>query len=138
MSRVYSDDVKSHITFMAFPKIANIKRFETAPTDVFFIPERSENKKYAEIFLAYLLKPQVQSHLAKYLYTSPANKNSQVDNFGKLAMSGHEVLISAEGWSPFFDRGTKPAFEKEAVKVFIDFFAKDFTALRSIEYFLKN
>jgi len=135
ISRVFSDDIKKKIEFMPFPEIANIERYETSPTDVFFIAKNSENKQNAEKLIAYLARAQVQSHLAKYLYASPANKNS-VGRLDELTEVANEVMSSASGWSPFFDRGSAPQFESEAVKVFAQFFktADISTMTKELEY----
>ncbi len=113
-SRIFNDRLKDDVEFIPFPKISNIAKYETAPTDVFFIPKSSNNKAAAEKFISYIARADVQSILANILNTSPANSNSNIGS-NKFSQLGHQSLEKAQGISLFFDRGTMAAFEKKAV-----------------------
>jgi len=119
-SRIYGDGLKIDVEFMAFPKISNIPRYETAPSDVFFIAQNSEKKKQAEQFIRFISQARAQQYLSDFLHVSPANLTS-TNIKGKYSSQSSKILASAKGLSPFFDRGTSPMFEKKATVSFAMF-----------------
>ena len=119
-SRIFSNNIAKRVEFTAFPKINDIPRYETAPTEVFFISQKSPNKRAAEKFLIFLSDPKIQSHLAERLHSAPAHKKGTVST-GKFSMRGYDLLKSAAGISPFFDRGATAEFGEVAVHAFAEF-----------------
>lgn len=125
MSQRLSSDLVSqalidNTQYMAFPKMADIPRYESTPTLVFFISKHSKNKLKAERFLTFLATSEAQKHIAEQYHMLPANnKSSEFNN--KFSIKGFEIASHAADVSPFFDRATAPEFEKIAVKAFGQF-----------------
>lgn len=119
-SRIFDDSLKRQIEFMPFPKIRKIAKYETAPSNVFFIAQNSSKKIYAEQFIEFISQTHIQNKLTNLLQTSPANLNATVGK-DKYALQGHASIQDAKGLSPFFDRGAEPKFERLAVVSFAKF-----------------
>ncbi len=119
-SRIFNDDMQQQVEFMPFPKINDIPKYETAPSNVFFIAANSQKVVYGEQFLEYISQTRIQNILSAFLHTSPALINAKTGN-DKYALQGATSINNAKGLSPFFDRGADPEFERHAVVSFAKF-----------------
>ncbi|GAA6186221.1 ABC transporter substrate-binding protein [Aliiglaciecola sp. NS0011-25] len=121
IKRIIDQKVRQNIHFAAFPKInAALPRYESVPSNILFISSRSKNKALAKEFLLYLAQADTQSLISEYSGASPANIHSKVGS-EPVTQKSHQIISSAAGFSPFFDRGAHPDFEKVAVTLFSDF-----------------
>jgi len=119
-SRIFDQDIKEEVEFMPFPKIKNIPRYETAPSNVFFIAANSKKIADSEQFIEFLSQVEIQNVLSNFLHSSPARLGAKTAN-DKYALKGFDSINSAQGLSPFFDRGAEPDFERKAVVSFAKF-----------------
>ncbi len=119
-SRIFDKDIKQEVEFMPFPKIKDIPKYETAPSNVFFIAANSKKIAYSEQFIEYMSQIKIQNVLSNFLHTSPARLDAKTAN-DKYALKGFDSINSAQGISPFFDRGAEPEFERKAVVSFAKF-----------------
>jgi multiple sugar transport system substrate-binding protein len=119
-SRIFDQNVRDEVEFMEFPKIKSIDKYETAPSNVFFIAANSKKISYSEQFLEFISQTEIQTKLSTSLHTSPARIDAITGN-DKYAQQGIASINSADGLSPFFDRGAEPKFERLAVKSFAKF-----------------
>lgn len=93
---------------------------ENAPTDIFFIPARSDNVDGAEHLLAFMASPEQQGWLNDRLGTTPPSVGAAVSK-DPLDKGGQRILERASGYSQFFDRNTPRAFSTPAMALFVDF-----------------
>jgi len=119
-SRIFNDELKQEVEFMPFPKINDIPKYETAPSNVLFIAANSQKIAYGEQFLEFISQTRIQNILSSFLHTSPALIDATTGN-DKYAIEGTKSIKNAKGLSPFFDRGAEPAFERHAVVSFAKF-----------------
>jgi len=119
-SRIFNEDLKQKVEFMPFPKISDIPKYETAPSNIFFIAANSKKINYSEQFLEFISQVEIQSQLNSVLQTSPARIGALTGN-DKYAQQGIASIDGAQGLSPFFDRGAEPEFERKAVISFAKF-----------------
>ncbi len=119
-SRIFDEDIRQQVDFIAFPKINDIPKYETAPSNVFFIASNSKKIHYSEQFLEFVSQKEIQNTLSSFLHTSPARLDASPGK-DKYAQQGIASINDARGLSPFFDRGAKPEFEREAVVSFAKF-----------------
>ncbi|EWH10132.1 extracellular solute-binding protein [Catenovulum agarivorans DS-2] len=110
----------SDTDFFAFPKIAEIKRFESVPINAIHVSALGNNQQSALKLLAFLAKAKSQEKLTQPIGTIAANKNARLPQhpFAKKLVPH---VFKAYGTSNFFDRSTKPEFEIEARPLFTQF-----------------
>jgi len=119
-SRIFDQDIKQEVEFMPFPKIKDIPKYETAPSNVFFIAANSKKISFSEQFIEYMSQIKIQNVLSTFLHTSPARLGAKTGS-DKYALQGFDSINNAQGLSPFFDRGAEPDFERQAVVSFAKF-----------------
>ncbi len=71
-SRIFDKDIQEEVEYMSFPKINDIPKYETAPSNVFFIAANSKKIKYSEQFIEFISQADIQHQLSTFLHTSPA------------------------------------------------------------------
>lgn len=104
-------DKLNEINYMVFPKINDIPRYETSPSSIFYLNEKSVNKSKANKFLAFIARPDIQSFIADRLFTLPVNNNSKAPK-NILPNKAHALLTSAKGVSAFYDRAIPAKIDK--------------------------
>ena len=116
----HNKHMNTTISYMAFPKISDIPRYEDAPTEVFFIPKKAKNIVQAKKFLEYISRPLVQEKLNNSLgYFSPHHlANNNPPAFLKKI---NNVLKGAQGLAQYYDRDTLPLFEQITLPLFVKF-----------------
>lgn len=111
------------ISMFRFPQVNSEQAFyEEAPTDILIIPKNVRHRKEAELFLAFMSRPDVQSRLneAIGMLAPQVNSPQKTDKFLTL---GRHLLDNAEGASQYYDRDSpQPIAIKgmEQVQRFID------------------
>ena len=121
MPDMVSAGIGDKMGYFQFPKIdPGIGMYEDAPIDTYHIPSGASNREEAELFLAFIARPEIQSFMAEATgYISP-NKNSDppTDPFQR---EGFEVLSAADGLAQFFDRDTHPEMASVGMQGFQEF-----------------
>lgn len=115
--RIYDPAVLADIQFIPFPKINNIPRYESSPASLFFISKQSMNKADAEKLLVFIAKPEVQSVIAKKLFSVPVHSNTQIPD-NPMSLNSYNILASAKDVSPFYDRAINEGFSKVSLGAF--------------------
>ncbi len=114
-------DVRDKMDFMQFPKIADgVPMYEDAPTDTLHIPSRAKNKEDAKKFLAFYMRPDVQTKLNQTLRQIPTHKDAKPAD-DRFLQAGYKVLSAAAGTAQFYDRDTDPNLAQEGMKGFQEF-----------------
>lgn len=112
-----------HLTFVPFPKIADIGRFEDFSTDSIHIPSNAKNKELAREFLAFIYQPE---NLSAYL--EPAGnvppRNDLPPSKDPLVNAAVESLKTVEGTAQYYDRDTDPDMAQAGLNGFQEFMAK--------------
>ena len=77
LAQLYSGD--AHYTTQDYPDISYVIPEEGAPLwiDNFFIPKGSPNQYTAEVFINYILEPEVSADITNYLIYASANKAAE-------------------------------------------------------------
>ncbi|MDG3085947.1 extracellular solute-binding protein [Vibrio hannami] len=109
------------IGMIRFPIIdSSLPVYEEAPTNVWMIPDNTQNKEGAITLMEYLAEPQVQEELNSaigMIAPSPTHKASN-DYFINRA---YELLAKADGSSQFFDRDTLQPIASKGIEQFSRF-----------------
>ncbi|GGA02917.1 ABC transporter substrate-binding protein [Elstera cyanobacteriorum] len=113
-------DVRDKMDFFQFPKIADQPMYEDAPTDTVHIPARAKNKVDAKKFLAFYMRPDVQTELNSVLRQIPTNKDAKPSD-DRFLQAGYKMLSAAAGTAQFYDRDTDPSLAQEGMKAFQEF-----------------
>lgn len=111
---------QSDFRFFPFPKINDVPRAEDAPTDIFIIPARSNNKEAARKFLAFMARADIQEEMNTRLKTIPTNRFSAIAS-DPFIEEGSKLLQAADSVAQFFDRDTPKGMADKATVVFTDF-----------------
>ncbi|MFC3123159.1 ABC transporter substrate-binding protein [Agaribacter flavus] len=115
--------IKSDFRFFRFPVLNSaVPLYEEAPTDIFMIPQYSENKAAAKRFLKVIAKAKFQQDFNQMLGAISPNTNSK-SNEDYFIQQGKLILGEAQGVSQFFDRDTNNDMAQAAMDVFFDFLA---------------
>lgn len=119
------------IDMFRFPTInSELAIYEEAPTDIWIIPENSQNSSAAIRLLKFLADPDVQQELNSALgmiSPNPASQKSE-DHF---INGSYQILAAAAGVSQFYDRDNPQPIASEGIKEFARFM-KDPTQLLSV------
>ncbi|HEY8383275.1 MAG TPA: ABC transporter substrate-binding protein [Microvirga sp.] len=116
-------NVANDMDFFRFPEInAGVGKAEDAPMDALLVPARAKNKADAKKFLAFVMRPDVQTTLAAGTRQIPVNQKASVpdDRFLKV---GQQLLSQADGLAQFFDRDTSEELATVGMKGFQEFMA---------------
>ena len=116
-----SAGVDDKMGYFQVPSINPAKgMFEDAPMDTYHIPTGAKNRKEAELFLAFIARPDIQTYMAEATGYIPPSKDAAppTDRFAK---EGFEVLSSADGLAQFYDRDTNPEMAKIGMEGFQEF-----------------
>jgi multiple sugar transport system substrate-binding protein len=114
-------DVREKMGFFQFPQIVDgMPMFEDAPTDTVHIPIRAKNKARAREFMAFMMRPEVQTKLNAALKQVPTHAKAQVARDPFLEQ-GYAMLSKAAGTAQFYDRDTDPTLAQEGMKGFQEF-----------------
>lgn len=112
-----------HLTFVPFPKIADIPRFEDFSTDSIHIPTRAKNKELARQFVAYLYQPE---NLVPFL--DPGGnippRNDLPPSADPLVNAAVESLKSVQGTAQYYDRDTDPDMAQAGMNGFQEFMVR--------------
>jgi multiple sugar transport system substrate-binding protein len=117
-------DVRDRMAFAPFPVIdPAIGRYEDAPMNTIHIPARARNKAHARLFLAFLLRADVQEALNRRMLQIPVNTRAAIADDRFLA-AGRALFAQADGFAQFFDRDTHDELANVAMKGFQEFLLK--------------
>jgi multiple sugar transport system substrate-binding protein len=113
--------IRDRMDFAPFPVIdATVGRAEEAPVNTLHIPARAVNKSDARLFLAFVLRADIQEALNRALVQIPVNKQAAVAD-DRFLRAGSALLSEAEHLSQFFDRDTSEDLATVAMKGFQEF-----------------
>lgn len=140
---IRSDEMKNNIVFFPFPKIANIPRYESAPTNAYLVNKLSKKEAAIKKFLLFMARPEIQENITRQLGCMPANSQSRAP-LDPYANQISKIISQAAGTSAFIDRLLLPKFELESrphFEAFIktgktDPFMKGLESLR-LKYYVK-
>lgn len=116
-----SAGVGDKMGYFQFPRInPAVGMYEDAPMDTWHIPSGAENREEAELFLAFIADPEIQTFMANAAGYIPPNRNADppTDPFQK---EGFDVLSSADGLAQFYDRDTDPEMASSGMQGFQEF-----------------
>ena len=112
-----------HLTFVPFPKIADIPRFDDFSTDSVHIPANAKNKELGRRFLAFFYQPE---NLAAYL--APAGnvppRNDLPPSSDPLVNAAVESLKQVQGTAQYYDRDTDPDMAQAGLNGFQEFMVR--------------
>jgi multiple sugar transport system substrate-binding protein len=117
----FPPEVRERMDFAPFPSMQYAAgRFEDAPTNSVHIPAGANNKDDARLFLAYILRADVQEKINRALLLLPVNRDSAVPD-DRFLKKGQALLANAEALSQFFDRDANEDLATIAMKGFQEF-----------------
>ncbi|WP_426161484.1 ABC transporter substrate-binding protein [Pseudoduganella sp. R-31] len=100
----FPEAIADDMGFFAFPGIVrDMPQYEDAPLDVLVLPSRAANPHGRKRFLTFLAETGAIRHIAEADQTLPAQADASFGNI-RLGDEARQVLASAAGLSPFFDR----------------------------------
>lgn len=109
-----------HLTFIPFPKIADIPRFEDFSTDSVHIPSNAKNKELAREFLAMFYEPEnLHAFLAPAGNVPPRNDMPPSDD--PLVNAAVDSLKTVAGTAQYYDRDTDPDMAQAGLNGFQEF-----------------
>jgi multiple sugar transport system substrate-binding protein len=113
---------QQHLTFVPFPKIADIPRFEDFSTDSIHVPANAKNKELARQFLAFFYQPEnLHAFLAPAGNVPPRNDMPPSDD--PLVNAAVESLKGVTGTAQYYDRDTDPDMAQAGLNGFQEFMA---------------
>jgi multiple sugar transport system substrate-binding protein len=116
-------NVAGSMDFFRFPEINPAAgKAEDAPMDALLVPAKAKNKEDAKKFLAYVMRPDVQTALAAGTRQIPVNQKASVPD-DRFLKTGQQLLSSADGLAQFFDRDTSEELATVGMKGFQEFMA---------------
>ncbi len=116
-------NVAESMDFFRFPEISpNAGKAEDAPMDALLVPAKAKNKDDAKKFLAFVMRPDVQTTLAAGTRQIPVNQKASVPD-DRFLKTGQQLLSSADGLAQFFDRDTSEELATVGMKGFQEFMA---------------
>jgi len=114
-------EVRDKIGVFPFPEITpGVPRYEDAPTDTVHIPTRAKNKADARKFMAFMMRPEVQTAMNAALKQIPTHKAAKTPEEPFL-QAGYQMLSTAAGTAQFYDRDTDPTMAQDGMKGFQEF-----------------
>lgn len=120
----FPPEVEPKMAFSQFPVITpGVADTEEAPTESIHIPAKAQNVTDAKKFLAFMMRPDVQSKINAYEKQLPANLDSTVPN-DRFLKDGDAMLKSAAHLTQFIDRDTSEDLATIAMKGFQEFMVK--------------
>lgn len=112
------------IDYIPFPTInPDVARAEEAPTDAFFIPSAAKNKEDAKKFLAFVVRPDVQTQWNETLGQLPINKSATPGD-DKFIQKGFNTVSTASALAQFYDRDAPAEMAKAGMEGFQEFMVK--------------
>lgn len=119
----FPENIADQMDFARFPDIDPAAgRAEDAPMDSLHVPARASNKEDAKKFLAFVMRPDVQTELAAGTRQIPINQKATVPD-DRFLRAGQELLASADGLAQFFDRDMPEQLATIGMKGFQEFMA---------------
>lgn len=112
------------ISLFKFPQVdSSMPFYEEAPTDILIIPKNVQHRKEAELFLEFMSRPEVQSHLNDAIGTlaPQISAHQETDKFLTL---GRAILENAQGASQYYDRDSPQPIAIEGMKQMQHFMQK--------------
>jgi multiple sugar transport system substrate-binding protein len=120
----FPPDIRDRMEFAPFPAIdPAIPSYEDAPMNTIHIPSGARNKADARLFLAFVLRPDVQEALNRAMLQIPVDGRARLAD-DRFLVQGRALLDGAEGLSQFFDRDTSEDLANVAMKGFQEFMLK--------------
>jgi multiple sugar transport system substrate-binding protein len=114
-------EVRDKLGFFQFPEVTpGVPKFEDAPTDTVHIPTKAKNKADAKKFMAFMMRPDIQSTLNAGMKQIPTNKSATVGD-DRFLKAGYDMLSQAAGTAQFYDRDTDPTMAQDGMKGFQEF-----------------
>ncbi len=115
--------LKKDIGFFRFPVInPKVPMAEEAPIDMFAMPAKAKHKKAAEKFLAFMVKPRMQTIMNDALGQLPVVQAAKPPQNPLLIKQFH-IVASVKHFSQYFDRDNKPEMAKKGMDAFQEFLA---------------
>ena len=112
-----------NLTFVPFPKIADIPRFEDFSVDSVHIPANAKNKELAREYLKAFYAPKnLEAFFAPTGQIPPRNDLPPSDD--PLVNQAVESLKSVAGTAQYYDRDTDPDMAQAGLNGFQEFMAK--------------
>jgi multiple sugar transport system substrate-binding protein len=108
------------LTYAAFPKIADMPRFEEFSVDSIHVPANAKNKDIAKEFLAYFYRPE---NLGAYLGSKNAvpPRNDIPSTGDRLVDLQVEQLQQVAATTQYYDRDTDPDMAQQGINGFQEF-----------------
>ena len=120
----FPPEVRSQMDFAPFPRIdPAVGAYEDAPMNSIHIPARARNQDEAKLFLAFVLRADVQEDINRVILNIPVNRKAAIADDRFLA-AGRALLNDAEKLAQFFDRDTDEELAMVAMKGFQEFMIK--------------
>ena len=122
IERNLPEQEKNNLRLVAFPKIADLPRFEDYSVDSIHIPARAKSKDLAREFLAYFYEPDVFTLYMNARKSVPA-RNDLPPSDDPLMKAESELLAATAGTAQYYDRDTNPDMAQTGIKGFQEFMA---------------
>jgi multiple sugar transport system substrate-binding protein len=120
----FSPEMQEVMQFEPFPAITpGVADAEDSPMDSVSIPQGARNKAGAMKFLAFMMRPDIQTLINRYEKQIPANSQAQVID-DRFLVEGRKLLEATPDHSQFFDRDTNEALATLAMKGFQEFMVR--------------
>jgi multiple sugar transport system substrate-binding protein len=117
------EEVFPNLTFVPFPKIANIARFEDFSVDSVHIPTNAKNKELAREWLKAFYSPE--NLLAFFKPTGQIPPRNDLPSMGDpLVDQAVESMRTVAGTAQYYDRDTDPDMAQAGLKGFQEFMVK--------------
>jgi multiple sugar transport system substrate-binding protein len=116
-------NIANDMDFFRFPEINPAAgKAEDAPMDALLVPAKAANKADAKKFLAFVMRPDVQTTLAAGTRQIPVNQKASVPD-DRFLKAGQQLLSGADGLAQFYDRDTSEDLATVGMKGFQEFMA---------------
>lgn len=95
--------------------------YEIAPVEMLHIPKEAKNQYWAQEFLAFAARSEIQTQINEILGQVPPNPSATIPFEDPFLKTSAEILRSAKGWIQSYDRATHPEMGRLGKTAFREF-----------------